>query len=129
MSHYNYKQVIVVRKDLNMRKGKIAAQAGHGVLNIFLDDLGGKTESMTISLTRAEVEWIRSGAAKICVSVDSEAELDEIYNKAGAAKIARAMVVDRGYTEFAGVPTKTVVVLGPALEKDIDPITGHLKLL
>jgi PTH2 family peptidyl-tRNA hydrolase len=124
---YDLKQVIVVRKDLNMRKGKIAAQAAHAVLNSFLD--GGSHDACTISLTATDIEWLRTGATKICVYVESENELQEIYHKASLAKLPCSIVTDAGFTEFHGVPTKTVVAVGPARSADIDKITGHLKLL
>lgn len=121
------KQVIVVRKDLNMRKGKIAAQAAHAVLNSFLDDTGHGAR--TISLNEIDIEWLRTGATKICVYVESEHELEEIYHKASRANLPCSMIIDAGLTEFHGVPTKTVVAVGPAKTSEIDKITGHLKLL
>lgn len=124
---YDLKQVIVVRKDLNMRKGKIAAQAAHAVLNSFLDN--SPRDACTISLTAMDIEWLKTGAAKICVYVESEHELEEIYHKASRAKLPCSIVTDAGFTEFHGVPTKTVVAVGPARSADIDKITGHLKLL
>lgn len=130
-SDYSIKQVIVVRKDLNMRKGKIAAQAAHAVLKVFLSSGGGARGKggYSISLNEMDVEWLNSGGAKICVYVESEHELEEIYHKASRAKLPCSIIVDAGHTEFHGVPTKTVVAVGPAKSADIDKITGHLKLL
>ena len=125
--NYDLKVVIVVRKDLNMRKGKIAAQASHSVLNLFVDGIGDQPQS--ISLNEDDIAWLQTGGAKICVYVNSEQELLEIYQKASAAKLPRTIVTDAGHTEFKGVPTKTVVAIGPAEASKIDKITGHLKLL
>lgn len=73
--------------------------------------------------------WINGRFTKVCVSVDSEAELDEIYNKAKEAGLICSMIVDAGLTEFNGVPTKTCCAIGPEWPEDINKITGHLKLL
>ena len=113
------KQVIVVRKDLNMRKGKMIAQSCHASLDVVLKNL----EDPNVK------EWLSGLFTKICVSVNSEQELLEIYKKAQNAEIIASLITDSGLTEFHGVPTKTCVALGPAPSDTIDEITGHLKLL
>lgn len=65
----------------------------------------------------------------MCLRVESEAELDAIYERALEAGLPCAMIIDAGKTEFNGVPTKTCCAIGPALPAELDPITGHLKLL
>jgi PTH2 family peptidyl-tRNA hydrolase len=75
-------------------------------------------------------EWLGVGGfKKICLQVETEEELDEIYNKALAKGIHCAMIIDSGKTEFKGVPTKTCCAIGPWNEEEIDEITGHLDLL
>jgi len=127
------KQVIVMRKDLNMRKGKMVAQGAHASMKAVLDSMKfmPKENSMVLKLddNSAMEDWIEGRFTKICVSVDSEAELLEIFNKAKAAKLTSALIVDAGATEFNGVPTKTCCAIGPAWSDEIDKITGHLKLL
>ena len=66
---------------------------------------------------------------KICVSCDSEQELEELYKKAKDAKLPCSLIVDAGLTEFNGTPTKTCIAIGPANSEEINKITGHLKLL
>jgi len=61
--------------------------------------------------------------------VNSEAELLDLRDKAKAAGILHAIIQDAGKTEFHGVPTYTVVAIGPVWSDEIDPITGHLPLL
>jgi PTH2 family peptidyl-tRNA hydrolase len=112
------KMVIVMRTDLGMRKGKMIAQGAHAAIGAYLSD----PSQCFID------EWQKTGTTKICVGVDSEAELLELYEKAGDS-IARHLVRDKGITEFHGVPTYTCFALGPAPSEQIDPITGHLKLL
>ena len=129
---FSLKQVIIVNRALNMRKGKIAAQCAHASLKIFLDrrtaTMGDGT--IWIKATDQMLKWIDDGRyAKICVSVDSEQELLDVYAKAKDAGIVCSLITDAGLTEFNGVPTKTVVAIGPDESEKIDKITGALKLL
>ena len=129
------KQVIVVRKDLKMRQGKACAQSAHACVNVLL-------ELFTVKTTKNKVEfnltldskdpiwnWLNTGHAKICLYVNSENELLEIYNKAIKAGIRATIITDSGRTEFHGVSTKTCVALGPGECSKIDQITKDLKLL
>jgi peptidyl-tRNA hydrolase, PTH2 family len=138
------KQVIVMRKDLNMRKGKMIAQGAHASMKVILDrrrDPGagkaagtghhGAESAPTLSIETTEAMWVwLSGPfTKICVSVQSEAELDAVYARAQAAGVPCAMIVDAGHTEFAGVPTKTCCAIGPAWVDEVDAVTAALPLL
>jgi len=136
------KQVIIIRKDLNMRKGKIAAQASHASMKILLDLLESKSviESGKIDRSKTELslvydndsplgQWLSGKFTKICLSVESEEELLDIYNKACSANILSALIKDAGLTEFNGVPTLTCCAIGPDFPDKIDIITSHLKLL
>lgn len=127
----NVKQVIVVRKDLNMRKGKMVAQGAHASMKVFFDKLsdGDDLGVKVITFSDEEKEWVDGIFTKICVSVNSEQELDEIYNKAQAAGLNCALITDSGLTEFNGVPTKTCCAIGPNKSEEIDKITGNLSLL
>jgi len=125
------KQVIVMRKDLNMRKGKMVAQGAHASMAAILN-YGGKDDKgvhISFSSKSAINDWINGRFTKVCVSVDSEKELMEIYQAAVKAKLICALITDAGVTEFNGVPTKTCCAIGPEWSDEIDKITGHLKLL
>lgn len=127
------KQVIVVRKDLNMRKGKVCAQSSHGSLKVLVDrgeifEMENKF-FMLIPLTDPMRDWLLDRFTKITVGVDSEEELLAIYEKAKSAGIPCSLITDAGLTEFNGVPTNTVVAIGPDESAKIDKITGNLKLL
>ena len=74
-------------------------------------------------------DWINGKFTKVCVSVDSLDELNAVYEKAKSEGISCALITDAGLTEFNGVPTVTCCAIGPAWSTDVDPITGHLKLL
>jgi peptidyl-tRNA hydrolase, PTH2 family len=86
-------------------------------------------ESFTLATWPALAAWLGGRFTKICVSVDSEAALDAIVERARAASVPCALVVDSGATEFHGVPTKTCCAVGPAWAEDVDAITGELPLL
>lgn len=118
------KQVIVIRKDLNMRKGKMVAQGSHASI-AFLTRRIQNNEP----LTEVQNQWLQNSFVKICVSVDSEQELLEIQEKATSNGIECHLVTDNGTTEFGGVPTKTCLALGPDYAEKINEISGHLKLL
>lgn len=120
-----HKQVIVVRKDLNMRKGKMVAQGCHSSLAVILDLL--KTPE-GLSDPRA-APWLQGSFKKVCVYVNSEAELLEIHTKAKAAGLLNVLITDSGLTEFGGVATNTVVAVGPDTEENVNKVTGHLPLL
>jgi peptidyl-tRNA hydrolase, PTH2 family len=126
------KQVIVMRKDLNMRKGKMIAQGAHASLKVLLDakqPLEPQPQTLTLALTPAMAAWIEGRFTKVCVSVDSEAALDEVCERARAAGVPCAVIVDAGKTEFHGVPTKTCAAIGPGWVDEVDAVTGALPLL
>lgn len=117
MSHI--KQVIVVRIDLEMGKGKIAAQVGHACV------LGAE------SVRKSHPDWFKSwwsGQEKIVLKVPGPKELDEIKNHAIDLEIPWSEVTDAGHTQIAP-GTTTCISLGPAPEDLINKVTGDLKLL
>lgn len=120
------KQVIVMRKDLNMRKGKMIAQGAHASM-AFLTKYGVQREGMEISvaLTHEEVEWIENSFAKICLGVESEEQLMAVAEAADCAGLTVNVITDSGRTEFGGVPTVTCLAIGPHEVSKIDAITGR----
>jgi len=122
----NVKQVIVMRTDLRMRKGKMIAQGAHASMMFLTKMLRNEYSD---ELSEAERYWINNSFAKICVRVDSGEELDRIHDEALNAGIKVNMVIDSGKTEFHGQPTPTCLALGPDLAQKIDKITGNLDLL
>ena len=124
------KQVIVLRTDLNMRKGKMVAQGAHASLLAILgdgSDVGG--EHHLLNLDPSLLQWLHGDYRKICVGVGSEADLLETHSKALAAGLRCSLVKDMGHTEFGGIPTFTAVAIGPAASQLVDAITGTFKLL
>lgn len=142
---YQIKQVVLYRKDLNMRKGKIAAQVAHASMKVILDrakhgyswrsgngilvedlnDHSNPGDSCFVIFPTEEMEeWINGRFAKIVLSVDNEESLLKAYQEALIAGIPTALITDSGFTEFHGILTNTAVAIGPAKTEDIDKITG-----
>src|SRR5580658_5833657 len=127
------KQVIVIRKDLRMRRGKEIAQGAHAAmkfltsrLNRLTDPVGSDLGIHVTILTPVEMEWLQTGFRKICLIVNSEEELLEIVQKARDAGLVTELIQDAGHTEFHGEPTYTAAAIGPDYDEKIDPVTGHL---
>jgi PTH2 family peptidyl-tRNA hydrolase len=123
------KQVIVMRTDLNMRKGKMVAQGCHSSMKIFFDRIEYVNGEPMLSINQQMKEWMEGIFTKICLQVSSEQELLEIKVKAERLKLPVALIEDNGLTEFKGVKTITCLAIGPDFSEKIDEVTGHLKLL
>ncbi len=117
---FQYKQVIAVRTDLGMSKGKTAVQVAHGAV----------TAAELARVTQQDVwkAWFSEGQKKVAVRVQSAEELLEIRRLAAVNGIPSALIQDAGMTELPP-GTMTVVAIGPARSELIDKVTGHLKLL
>jgi PTH2 family peptidyl-tRNA hydrolase len=133
------KQVIVMRKDLNMRKGKMIAQGSHASMsfltkngqfgyhkdnqNLFYTD--DFSEDARIQIT----QWLNHSFCKITVYVNSSEELVAVHQKALDAGLISHLVTDNGATEFNGVPTLTCCAIGPHWDSKFEGITDQLPLL
>lgn len=118
------KQIIVVRTDLNMRKGKIAAQAAHASMKVLLDRATVRDGVLSMPLSGPMADWVAGRFTKIVLGVASEADLVRAYEEALSRGIPAALVTDAGATEFHGVPTRTAAAIGPDEADWIDAITG-----
>ena len=146
-SSYLAKQMIVMRRDLKMRKGKIAAQAGHACVEAVLMALAREHRLDQVRLATAEdgsptwvyldsdgaphtalSDWFDAGVAKVCVYVDSEEALLDIADQGRERGFAVALIRDAGLTEFHGEATYTCLAFEPLRAEDVDPITGELPL-
>jgi peptidyl-tRNA hydrolase, PTH2 family len=134
----NIKQVIVIRKDLNMSAGKLASQVSHASMalvtnllnvektligynyNFHLDE--DKEQELAIH------EWLQGSFTKVIVYVKSEQALLNIYEKAKVKNLPCALIKDEGRTEFNGVPTHTCLGIGPCHNEDFEGITSKLRL-
>ena len=124
-----HKQVIVLRKDLNMRKGKMIAQGAHASMRAILALGRRQGDTWVIPLDERLAPWLLGRFKKVCVSVNSESELLALQAQAEAAGLINALIQDAGLTEFGGVPTYTAVAIGPDRADRVDAVTGQLPLL
>lgn len=117
-------QTIVVRTDLNMRKGKMVAQGAHASMMFLAAIYRGEATA-----TPEADAWLRERFTKVCLGVPGEEDLVRVYEEARAAGLTAYLVTDSGQTEFHGVPTRTALAIGPDWKSRIDPITRDLKLI
>jgi PTH2 family peptidyl-tRNA hydrolase len=133
------KQVIVIRKDLKMRRGKEIAQGAHASIAFLTrrlqrivqpsPDFAPKPVATgLVYLTDAQWKWAEGRFTKICLQVNSEQELLDVKAKADVAGVECNLITDAGLTEFGGVPTNTCLAIGPDYADRIDAVTGHLTL-
>jgi PTH2 family peptidyl-tRNA hydrolase len=117
---FEYKQVLVIRMDLKMSRGKIAVQLAHAAVS-------AAEEARKHSLV-AWRGWLWEGQKKVAVKVSSEEELLALRDKAIKAGLPVHLIRDRGLTELPP-STTTALGIGPARTETVDKITGDLPLL
>jgi PTH2 family peptidyl-tRNA hydrolase len=122
------KQVIVIRRDLRMRRGKEIAQGGHAAMAWLTRRMRFGDGQAWVALSAVEEQWLTTSVRKITVTVSSEQQLMAVYDNAKAAGLVAELITDSGRTEFHGVPTPTSLGIGPDYDDLIDPVTGHLDL-
>lgn len=111
------KQVILIRTDLKMDKGKIATQSAHASIASFLKS--DKTE---------REKWLNQGMKKVVLKVSNEKELKRFYQLAKKEKLPSVLITDAGLTQIKP-GSITALGIGPVEDKKINKITGKLKLL
>tara|TARA_Y100000310_G_C20426123_1_gene689156 strand:- start:353 stop:691 length:339 start_codon:yes stop_codon:yes gene_type:complete len=111
------KQVILVRQDLKLPKGKCSAQCSHASVEAVL-----KSDSKMVK------EWRDEGMAKIVLKVKDEKELVKYFQLAKDEGLVASLITDAGRTVIAP-GTKTCVGIGPDEEEKIDKVTSELSLL
>lgn len=117
---FEYKMVIVTRKDLDLSPGKLAAQVAHAAVACVLSTKKNNFKWFN--------KWQNEGGKKAVVKVDSVGDFYQLKKKAEGLNIAANIIEDAGHTEIP-VGTKTVLGLGPAPSNIIDQVTGDLPLL
>ena len=118
------KMVIVMRKDLQMTKGKYVAQGSHASLGVvkWIEYNGSEKHKEILN------KWFDETFVKVTVYVESLDELHSIYNLAKEKGLAVRLITDNGLTMFNGVKTDTcLAILGE--RENVDEVTGHLRLL
>jgi len=114
-----YKLVVVIRDDLKMTPGKLAAQVAHAAVTCALEAKAKKAKWFS--------EWYREGQRKVVLRAGDVEELRSLKELAARAGLPVALIADAGLTELPP-NTTTCLGIGPAPENMIDPITGSLPL-
>ncbi len=112
-----YKQVILVRMDLKLKPGKLAAQVAHASLEAAL-----KSNKKILSA------WLNEGGKKVVLEAKDEKELHAFKQEADSENLKNALIRDAGHTVLAP-GTITCLGIGPDNEEKIDKVTGKLKIL
>jgi PTH2 family peptidyl-tRNA hydrolase len=117
MDTFQYKQCIVIREDLKLSRGKIAAQVAHASVSAMRD--AGENDVK---------KWIHEGQKKVILKVPGEKDLFKLKSEAELYGLSASLIRDAGLTE---IPPNTVTALGigPAKTDEMDRVTGNLKLL
>ncbi len=113
----SYKQVILVRVDVKLSKGKLAAQVAHASVAAVLS-----SDEKTVSA------WDKQGMKKVVLKVRDKTELFKFQQLAKDANLVAEVITDAGRTEIAP-GTVTCLGIGPAEEEVIDELTGELSML
>lgn len=126
------KQVIVIRRDLKMRRGKEIAQGSHAssawITTMVTSAIDPVTRIATVTLDPVTYAWATASWRKVTLQVQTEEELVALHEAAQARGLRSHLVRDSGRTEFGGVPTLTALAIGPDLSSLIDEVTGDLTL-
>eukprot|EP00249_Psilotum_nudum_P001893 c14637_g1_i1 orf=421-951(-) len=115
----DFKMVLVVRNDLKMGKGKIAAQCCHATLGLY--------KKIFYRAPTALHRWEMCGQVKVVTRVESEEELLFLQTRAKTLKLPTHVTVDAGRTQIAPNSKTVMSILGPS--DLVDEVTGGLKLL
>lgn len=112
-----YKQIIIVRNELKMPKGKLAAQVAHASVEAVM-----KANETILK------KWLNQGQKKVVLKVESEKELVIFFQRAKDLDIPASLITDAGHTVLKP-GTKTCVGIGPCIEEKVDLLTKDLKML
>ena len=94
------KQVLILRNDLNMRRGKSEVQCSHASLKVFFDRMKVDSTDIEGNFTPQMIEWMHGSFKKISLGCDTEKELLHLKDLADQAEIVNALILDNGETEF-----------------------------
>lgn len=129
----------LVRRDLNMTKGKVGAQCAHGIVEVLLGDLLAQEVASTprgedgpweeVRHVAPLLDWYRDGQTKVTLRVDDVSDLIFLKQQLVASRILVREVIDNGTTMFDGEKTLTLLAVGPCYPSQVKDILGHLKPL
>jgi PTH2 family peptidyl-tRNA hydrolase len=120
VEEFQFKQVIAVRRDLEMGKGKMAVQVAHAAVSA--------AEEARKRFAEWWEAWLREGQCKVAVRVDSLDEILQLERRSRELQLPFALITDRGLTQI-DPGTTTCLGIGPAPSSLVDTLTGNLSLL
>ncbi|KAI5657389.1 hypothetical protein M9H77_26182 [Catharanthus roseus] len=115
----DFKMVLVVRNDLKMGKGKIAAQCSHATLGLYKKILHRAPKALN--------RWEMCGQVKVVVKIESEDDMLVLQERAKSLNLPTHITIDAGRTQIAPNSRTVMAILGPV--EMVDDVTGGLKLL
>ncbi|XP_041012096.1 peptidyl-tRNA hydrolase 2, mitochondrial-like [Juglans microcarpa x Juglans regia] len=115
----DFKMVLVVRNDLKMGKGKIAAQCSHATLGLYKKVLHRAPKTLN--------RWEMCAQPKVVVKIESEEDMLVLQERAKSLKLPTHITIDAGRTQIAPNSRTVMAILGPV--EVVDDVTGGLKLL
>ncbi|KAK4740653.1 hypothetical protein SAY87_024241 [Trapa incisa] len=115
----DFKMVLVVRNDLKMGKGKIAAQCSHATLGLY--------KKLLRRAPKALDRWETSAQPKVVVKIESEEDMLVLQERAKSLKLPTHITIDAGRTQIAPNSRTVMAILGPV--EVVDDVTGGLRLL
>ncbi|KAL0709621.1 hypothetical protein Bca4012_016599 [Brassica carinata] len=115
----DFKMVLVVRNDLKMGKGKIAAQCSHATLGLYKKLVRRAPKALTC--------WEECSQPKVVVKIETEDEMLELQERAKSLMLPTHITIDAGRTQIAPNSRTVMAILGPV--QVVDEVTGGLKLL
>ena len=124
------KSFVINGNKVTPRKGKYIAQGAHASMGALFNHKWYWWIALMWYFLRNSTlrDWLKGQFTKICVCVETEEELLEVYHKAKAKGLMCSLIIDAGNTEFGGEPTITCCAIGPAWSDDLEDITKHLQL-
>lgn len=124
------KQILIVRRDLRMRRGKEIAQGAHAASTWLSSLIRHCVETQSVPvLSDAERDWMFGRFTKIVLQTPDEESLRAVWIAAFDAHLRAELITDAGQTEFGGVPTVTCCAIGPDEVSAIDRVTGPESVL
>ncbi|KAM1052599.1 hypothetical protein ACFX13_000203 [Malus domestica] len=115
----DFKMVLVVRNDLKMGKGKIAAQCSHATLGLYKKVLHRAPKALN--------RWEMCAQPKVVVKIESEEDMLVLQERAKSLNLPTHITIDAGRTQIAPNSRTVMAILGPV--EVVDDVTGGLKLL
>lgn len=119
-------QYAIIRGDLDMPSGKLAAQAGHAYTDSLFDAWINEPERALAYRDRTR------GGSKVTVKAKNVSQMMKAYSAAKAAGLPCSLIVDQHHIlppHFDGNPIITAVGIGPCTKEECREITKKFRCI